>query len=89
MCPGAVLGYKTQRRLGAVIEPLPHLILSLLLYPLTMPLENTRRYHHACGHLISHPHFPTPDLGVHGYPYECPAEVRVLSVVPYAASNVL
>ena len=27
--------------------------------------------------------------GVHGYPYERPAEVRVLSVVPYAAFNVL
>ena len=87
-CPDAVLGYKTQRRLGAVIEQLLHLILSPLLYLFTMPLENTRLYRHARGHTIARPRFPTPELGVLGYPYERPAEVRVLLVVLYTASKV-
>ena len=52
-----------------------------------MPLENTRLYRHARGHTISHPRFPTPELGVEGYPYERPAEVRVLLVVCYTASK--
>ena len=81
-CPDAVLGYKTQRRLGAVIELLPHLILSPLFYLLPMPLENTHRYRHARGHTVSRPRFPTPEWGIEGYPYERPTEVRVLLVVP-------
>ena len=76
MCPVVVLGYKTQRRLEAVIEQLLHLT-SLLTLIHTMPLDNTRRYRHTRGGTISRPRFPTPELGVEGYPYMGPAEVRV------------
>ena len=71
-----VLGYKTQRRLGAVIEQLLYLT-SLLTIIHTMPLDNTRRYHHTRGGTISRPRFPTPVRGVEGDPYMSPAEVGV------------
>ena len=60
MCPVVVLGYKTQCRLGAVIEQLLHLN-SLPVLLNTMPLENTRCYRHARGGAISCPRFPTPE----------------------------
>ena len=76
-CPVVVLGYKTQRHLGEVIEQLLHLN-SLPALLNTMPLENTCRYRHARGKAISHPCFPAPELGIEGYPCMEPAEVRVV-----------
>ena len=75
-CPVVVLGYKTQRRLGAVIEQFLHLTSTPTLYN-TMPLDNTHHYRHTQGGTISRLRFPTPELGVEGYPYMGPAEVRV------------
>ena len=45
-----------------------------------MPLDNVCRYRHSAGLTISQPHFPTPELGVQGYPYMCPVEVRVFTI---------
>ena len=86
-CPVVVLGYKTQRHLGAVIEQLLYLTSLPTLFN-TMPLENTRRYRHACGEAISRPRFPTLELGVEGYPYMGPAEVRVVFQVVRVCSDV-
>ena len=76
-CPVVVLGYKTQRRLGAVIEQFLYLTSSLTLIYI-MPLDNTRRYRHTRGGTISRPRFPIPERGMEGLPYMGPAEVRIV-----------
>ena len=86
-CPVVVLGYKTQRRLEAVIEQLLHFS-SLLTLIHTMPLDNTHRYRHTRGGTISRARFPIPERGVEGYPYMGPAEVCVVYQVVRVGSDV-
>ena len=51
-----------------------------------MPLDNSRRYS-TNGLTITRPRFPTPDLGVEGYPYMNLAEVCLRTVIIRLESN--